>query len=224
MVFSLPRLQMATSSEDSDSNYEAQPSDEEKKGKSKDKKDKKDKVVAKKAKNDKKDKVVGRNRFSASNSPLKGMNVGLPVEELKRKAEDEELRKAEKKKHKNRDGSAPSSSNNNNARNSDDAESMKGKKFSEKEVRAILQSIHAKLSDQEASVDFFRQLPHSSRTAKAVKARVKIVREELEASLLHVKENEIEKNGNCFLLGVPCRFFSFFRPGCTQIFGAVRVR
>ncbi len=67
----------------------------------------------------------------------------------------------------------------------------RGGPFSDKEVRTILQSLHNKKTDKQATEDFLKIFPTSSRTAHAVKTKVIKVRAELVSSLTEFEKSEV---------------------------------
>jgi hypothetical protein len=144
------------------------------------KKDKKDKKAKVKKEN------PGKGRFGKDDVVLGGMNVGLPTEEVKRKREDAALATAEKNKRKKAANSSDDSPANKN---------KKGSKFASDEKRYMLESIALGMGDQEATKNFFQQMPKSTRTETAVRNKIKLIRAELEKALLKVTEADLEKNG-----------------------------
>jgi len=172
----------SSSDEDFDKDSDTESEEEESTGKKVSSKKQTTKTVSK---NDK-------GRFVKT--PLKQVNVGLPVSELKRKKEDEALEKGEKKRP--RKDRSPSNA-------------MRGTAFSGREIKVILSSIFEQKDDKDATEDFFKKFPETLRTKNSVRAKVTKVRTDLTASLTKVHEEDVETNG-VFVCFVVCVYFYFY--------------
>ena len=129
-------------------------------------------------------------------TPLKQVNVGLPEKEAKRKKEDEALEKGEKKKA--RSERSPSNT-------------QRGSAFTERETKNILHSLFQNKDDKDATEDFLKHFPDSTRTKQSVRNRVSRVRTDLTNSLTKVHQEDVETNG-VFI------FLSFFLPSFLPFF------
>lgn len=167
----------SSSDEDFDKDSDTESEEEESTGKKASSKKQPTKIVSK---NDK-------GRFVKT--PLKQVNVGLPISELKRKKEDEALEKGERKRPKK--DRSPSNA-------------MRGTAFSGREIKVILSSIFEQKDDKDATEDFFKKFPETLRTKNSVRAKVTKVRTDLTASLTKVHEEDVETNGVfvCFVVCV----------------------
>lgn len=114
--------------------------------------------------------------------PIKQENT-MSVSELKRKREDETLKKAEKK----------------NRSKKQNESSLRSGPFSDEEQKTILFAIFKGKDDTKATDDFFVQFSKSTRTRAAVKSKITKMREDLAVQINATTDFDLEKNGLIFL-------------------------
>lgn len=146
--------------------------------------DRKRKHREKSSKKDKSSKPNKNDKGRFTDAPIKQENTMSEVEK-KRKREDEKLSRAEKKKG----GKSESKDQKQSPKSS------RASQFSDDELKTILFSLFKGKDDREATEDFMKAFPKSSRTRPAVKAKVAKMREDFSNQINNITDKDMERNG-----------------------------